>query len=435
MKNTKILFIASLAVYCAGVIGFVLWENSQMKSELIGQIDRDLIMAAKALRFLMAPDFHDRAIDAGSISFEEELRNRAAVSGLASETNIKWIYALVEKDDKFYFSAPTVSDEEAKERKRWYWYPYGDIPSEFVKALREKKTVFIEYSDQWGAFRSIAVPQFSPGGKPYLACADYEISFIAKKLEANVRRSILTALFFMAITIPFIIVFRIYNSRLKQLDKDRARVFFGNAAVGISIVDQAGAYLRINRVWTDYTGYSQPEAMGRSMFDFIRKDEIEINRQLLDKLKSGEKDSFQCERRLVRRDGSTLPVETVASAVRGGDGKVVEILLVDVDITERVLVQEEKIEREKLQSAVETAGALCHELNQPLQVLLGRVEMMLKRNDQQVEQRHLDSIEHEVVRMMETTKKLQRITRYETQPYLEESRIMDIDRSTNELDA
>lgn len=431
LKNTKLLFIASLAIYCCGVTGFVLWENSQTKSELINRIDRDLIMAAKALRFLIAPDFHDRAVDADSISFEEELRNRAAVSGLASETNIKWIYALVEKDGKFYFSAPTVSEEEAKERKRWYWYPYNDIPPEFVKALRERKTVFIEYSDQWGDFRSIATPQLSPGGKPYLACADYEISFIAKKLRANVHRSILIALFFMAITIPFIITFRIYNSRLKQLDQDRARVFFGNAAVGISIVDQDGFYLRINRVWTDYTGYSQPEATGKSMFDFIREEDHEITRRLLDQLKSGEKDSFQCDRRLVRRDGSTLPVETVASAVRGGDGKVVEILLVDVDITERILVLEERIKREKLQSAVETAGALCHELNQPLQVLLGRVEMMLKRNNQEAEQRHLNSIEHEVVRMMETTKKLQNITRYETQPYLEESRIMDIDRSTD----
>ena len=431
LKNTKFIFIASLAFYCAGVIGFVLWENSRMKSELINEIDRDLTMAAAALRFLLAPDFHDRAIGADSISFDEELRNRAAVSGFASETNIKWIYTLVDKDGRFYFSAPTVSDEEAGRRKRWYWRPYKDIPPEFVGALRAKKTVFIEYSDQWGDFRSIAAPQLSPGGRVYLACADYEISFIAQQLQDNLNKSILIALFFMAITIPFAITFRIYNARLKQLDQDWTRIFFGTAAVGISLVDQEGTYLKINRAWADYTGYAESEAIGGSMFDFIDPEEPEINGQLLGKLKSGEQDSFQCERRLVRKDGTALPVETVASAVRGGDGKIVEILLVDVDITERVMVQEERIEREKLQSAVETAGALCHELNQPLQVLLGRVEMMLKGYDRQTAQRHLGSIEQEVIRMMEMTRKLERITRYKTQPYLAESRIMDIDRSTN----
>ncbi len=190
IKKTEGLFIVCLGFYLVGVSGFIFWENCQEEKELISTIDKDLVLATSALKYLLPPDFHDRAVDAESISFEEEMRNREAVSGFASESDIKWIYTLAEKQGKFYFSAPTVSEEEARERKRWYWYPYDDIPPEFVAAIRERKTAFVEYADQWGSFRSIAVPLVSPGGNPYLACADYEITFIQGKLIKKLHAQI-----------------------------------------------------------------------------------------------------------------------------------------------------------------------------------------------------------------------------------------------------
>ncbi len=49
-----------------------------------------------------------------------------------------------------------------------------------------------------------------------------------------------------------------------------------------------------------------------------------------------------------------------------------------VDVGRRMLMlQKEMREREKLQGLLEMAGAVCHELNQPLQVVSGFSEMLL----------------------------------------------------------
>ena len=95
---------------------------------------------------------------------------------LPRDSGLVYLYTLVSKDGHFYFSAPTVTEEEAEERERWYFYPYADAPPMLEKALRTGLVQYSSYSDQWGTFRSVAVPEVSPGGVPYLACADMDIS-------------------------------------------------------------------------------------------------------------------------------------------------------------------------------------------------------------------------------------------------------------------
>jgi hypothetical protein len=214
----------SLLFYICAVIGYASWSNHDRMNSLQHEIDQRMIVVARSLKYMLEPDFHDRSLDEKSISFEEEMKNRKALSDFAKQTEFKWIYTLVEKDGKYYFSAPTVSEEEAKERKSWYFYPYADIPPEFVEAYRTGKTVFVDYSDQWGNFRSVAIPEVSPGGRRYIACADYEISHLNALKRKNLSQSVLTAVFFFLCSIPFIIIFRSFfeatTIKLKAMNQE-----------------------------------------------------------------------------------------------------------------------------------------------------------------------------------------------------------------------
>lgn len=210
--------ILSLLFYACAVIAYASWSNRERMHSLQREIDQRMIVVARSLKHMLAPDFHDRALDETSISFEEEMKNRRALSDFAQQTEFKWIYTLAEKDGKFYFSAPTVSEEEARERKSWYFLPYPDIPPEFVEAYRTGKSVFVNYSDQWGSFRSVAIPETSPGGRKYLACADYEITHLNALIRKNLRQSVLTAIFFLLCSLPFIIVFWLFfRTAVRQL--------------------------------------------------------------------------------------------------------------------------------------------------------------------------------------------------------------------------
>ncbi|MBN2049891.1 MAG: response regulator [Spirochaetales bacterium] len=208
MRIQRRLLIGSILVYTLFVVAYAVWFNVREERILMDHIDHLLMTAAKSIKYMLEPDFHDRAVDADAISWDEIERNRKAVSDFVFESDFEYIYTLVEKDGSFFFSAPTVTPEEYLEKKNWYFHPYEDVPDGFKRALSENIPVFETYSDQWGSFRSVALPQVSPGGNRYLSCADYEISHLSASLFKNFALSVFTALLFILLTIPFIFLYR-----------------------------------------------------------------------------------------------------------------------------------------------------------------------------------------------------------------------------------
>ena len=223
-RYSSVWLILSLLLYFLCVGGYAVWSYRQHKAALLSKIDAHLLQAARSLKYMLAPDFHDRALDTNSIAMDEELRNRKLVTDFGVESGFKWVYTLAEKDGKFYFSAPSVSAEEAKELASWYFYPYEDLPPEFVQAMRENKTVYVDYTDQWGTFRSVALPEQSPGGRRYLACADLEISGIDRLLKKDLLQSVFVALFFLGASLPFVLLlvflFRRHAAALENLNTE-----------------------------------------------------------------------------------------------------------------------------------------------------------------------------------------------------------------------
>jgi len=227
-RNRKITYYSlitfTIILYFSAVIAFAIWSEHDRKALILSEIDKRLLTTAKSIKYLLAPDFHDRAVDEKSISFQEEMINRKIIQDFTAETEFKWIYALVEKDGKFYFSAPAVSEQEARERKSWYFYPYEDVPRAFIKAYQEKKTCYDNYSDHWGTFRSVALPQTSPGGRTYLACADYDIKHLNAMLKDNLIKSVLSSVYFVFFSLPFIFIlrsfFRTYSARLQKINNE-----------------------------------------------------------------------------------------------------------------------------------------------------------------------------------------------------------------------
>ena len=89
-------------------------------------------------------------------------------------------------------------------------------------------------------------------------------------------------------------------------------------------------------------------------------------------------------------------------------------------------------EKEKLQGVLEMAGAVCHELNQPLMSVSGYSELLMMDfpGDNQL-YANLEKIKREVDRMGKITKKLMKITKYEIKDYLK-GKIIDINKASGE---
>ncbi len=96
-----------------------------------------------------------------------------------------------------------------------------------------------------------------------------------------------------------------------------------------------------------------------------------------------------------------------------------------------ILLQNEMQKREKLQGVLEMAGAVCHELNQPLQIVSGFSELLLTDLDPNAPNYdELTQIKEGIDRIGDLTKKIMKITRYQAKPYLT-SQIVDIHQASN----
>jgi len=101
------------------------------------------------------------------------------------------------------------------------------------------------------------------------------------------------------------------------------------------------------------------------------------------------------------------------------------------DVSWRAQAEAERLEREKVQAVLETAGAVCHEMNQPLQGVTSLSETLLMNLGEDGDYGdQIKRIKKLTGRMGTITNKLMHITKYETKDYVHGIRIIDLDKSS-----
>lgn len=133
---------------------------------------------------------------------------------------------------------------------------------------------------------------------------------------------------------------------------------------------------------------------------------------------------------LTDKDGFSFIFQTIITPVKLTGGLTKSIIGVSRDITEIRRKEKESLDRERLNGVIELAGAACHEMNQPLQAILGFAEIIsMDSKDEDMNQMLLE-IKTQALRLSEITTKLRNITKYETMQYLG-GKIIDINKSSN----
>ena len=142
-------------------------------------------------------------------------------------------------------------------------------------------------------------------------------------------------------------------------------------------------------------------------------------------------------REIQTKDGEIIPVNMTASILYE-DGVEVATVGIIADLRERIKIeqrllqaQEKLLATEKQALVAELAGATAHELNQPLQSVMGYAELLRKKmTPDDPYRRGIDTILNEATRMAEIVKQIGRITRYETKQYVGTAQILDLEKSS-----
>ncbi|MCH2033488.1 MAG: PAS domain S-box protein [Tenacibaculum sp.] len=134
----------------------------------------------------------------------------------------------------------------------------------------------------------------------------------------------------------------------KQLD-----IIFDNSPVGIVLSkEKDDDFLLINKAIGDMLGYSLEELQNVKVDQFTHPDDRVISRRFRDRLESGKIDSFNMEKRYIRRDGEILWAKTIVNSVKNSEGKVKFQVAIVEDITENKLDKEKLIESENRLSSL-----------------------------------------------------------------------------------
>lgn len=150
------------------------------------------------------------------------------------------------------------------------------------------------------------------------------------------------------------------------------RTIFEDSFLGIALLDKEGKIITSNPALQDMLGYSEEELYGRRFEDYYHPDDPGESQDLYQSLVSGEQRYYQVERRYVHKDGtvrwSFLTVSSVTEIEKGESGLAIVMM---EDITERKMDREALFRAEKLAVAGRLSASLTHEINNPLQAVIG----------------------------------------------------------------
>jgi diguanylate cyclase (GGDEF)-like protein/PAS domain S-box-containing protein len=126
---------------------------------------------------------------------------------------------------------------------------------------------------------------------------------------------------------------------------DRLSVFV-NAPVGVAVCASDGVVRDANRALAALVDRPEGELTGHSIFDLLHPDDVAAAREAAAWLARHPDRPIRHETRLLRADGTAVPVQVSASVGRDGDGDETSRLVVFIeDITERKELEAQLVHR------------------------------------------------------------------------------------------
>ncbi len=210
---------------------------------------------------------------------------------------------------------------------------------------------------------------------------------ISRSLYPLLKRAFLFSLFggFLGLAafytlriLPVRMVRQVVLSLLEE--KERAQVTLRSIADGVISTDAQGKVNLVNAEAEMLTGWSQQEAQGRQLnevFHILDEKTRAVLENPVELVLRQATVQLVNHTVLVARDGTERIIANSGSPIRDAAGKLIGVVLVFRDVTEKQKLEAEMQKVGKLESLGVLAGGIAHDFNNLLTVILGNISLAM----------------------------------------------------------
>ncbi|MDQ7089038.1 MAG: ATP-binding protein [Methylococcales bacterium] len=165
-------------------------------------LDQQLEDAARTVPLLLTDHYHHQGMSAGDQTDEQGIHNIIKLSQYTAKNDINFIYTLILKNNKVVFSSSSATKESLAlgGNINTYFTPYNNTNTDIYGLFKKRQKSFIEYRDQWGAFRQVFIPLYSADGLFYFSVAEMSISHREALLNKEFYKTLVITILFLLIT-------------------------------------------------------------------------------------------------------------------------------------------------------------------------------------------------------------------------------------------
>ncbi len=180
-------------------------------------------------------------------------------------------------------------------------------------------------------------------------------------------------------TVPLRILRRTLGSLYEE--KERAHVTLRSIGDGVITTDAQGKVELLNPVAEALTGWRQEAAQGRPLQEIFRivneQTRIACENPVDRVLREMRVVELANNTLLIAKDGTERVIADSGAPILGADGRLIGMVLVFRDITEKKMLVEEMQKAAKLDSLGVLAGGIAHDFNNILTAIMGNVSLAL----------------------------------------------------------
>jgi PAS domain S-box-containing protein len=169
------------------------------------------------------------------------------------------------------------------------------------------------------------------------------------------------------------------EASLKKIDETLKNIFSSIKEYALYVINLNGYITYYGMGAEILFGWQKNDIVFKHVAILHKKEDAENKLPaILEKVKqSGQ---YESEVDLLRKNGESFPVSLTVSQFKDTEGSLIGYIFMAKDITERKRLEHQIFQSEKLAAIGQLAAGMAHEINNPLFVISGKLEIMLAEN-------------------------------------------------------